>query len=178
MSERRRFDGPLGCLFLLIVFVLSAFFMTRFIDFRHTHTVVGPIPPEFPVLVVASTPGAVKAEVVYASDLPEFLLQHPFHGFLVPMGQEQAIFSQLGSLQGFSVRASGEGRQQLEVSAPWNSDVINIGWYEATATSFTPQKHRKYGDRGALMEFALGSFGITFAVGVAAAVWQRSRRRT
>jgi hypothetical protein len=178
VSDRRRLDGPLGCFLLLVVFVLSAFLMVQITNFRHTHAVAGPIPPEFPVLVLTGAPAAVTAAVVYARELPEYLREHPIHSFLVPPGQEQSIQGQLGSLEGFSVRASGDGRQQIVVSAPWNSDVVNIGWYEATATTFVPQKHRVYGDRGSLLEFALGSFGITFAVGAAAAVWQRSRRRT
>ena len=177
MSARQTLGGKTGCLLLVFVFGLSFAFMSWVMDRWAKVAVTGTPPETFPVLVLTGSPGASKAEVVYARELPAFLREHPTHSFLVPPGEEHAVADQLQALQGFSVRQLGQGRQLLEVVAPWNDDVINVGWYEATSSGFTPKSYKLVALRDQMPMGFFGALAITFVVGGAVALGQKWSRR-
>jgi hypothetical protein len=142
-----------------------------------------PPPEEFPVLVVTPAGEAgYQAQVLYFRNLDKFLKEHPDAGFLVPQGWDGKLNDQLyasdrqrlqGSreadfdvpfLQSFTVERLAAGRQRLEVDAPIDDDEPDQGWYEASAHSFTPLRHRHY--------ITLGlSMGATVIAAPAAAVF-------
>ena len=166
-----------GLGFYAVAFLVGPRYMTKNVGY--------PPPDEFPVLVVtpAANQDGYQAQVVYFRNLEKFLKEHPGTGFLVPQGWDGKLNDQLyaGNRQGqqgggkgpdfdvpyiqsFSVERLGDGRQRLHVDGAIDDDEPDEAWYEASAHSFTPLRHRHY--------ISLGlSMGATFVAVPAAAVF-------
>jgi hypothetical protein len=119
----------------------------------------GSIPDAFPVVVRVGD----KAQIVWGDHLDQYLKDHPDYSLLVPENQTGKFQSQIKSnIRGaqsppnfdkssglpwdavFIVQTIAPGKQAFKVSATWDDDWMNVGWYEATDKEIFPQYHTTY----------------------------------
>lgn len=128
--------------------------------------------------------------LVTGEHLDRFRREHPDHSFLIPEGREHEIGQRLeGSdeqyagglfVDAFDVEPAGPARQRIEVSAPWNTDAINVGVYETTGREIMPLYARTShsmieSGRSAALTIGL-SFLILSVATVGEWIWLRKKR--
>lgn len=166
---------------------------------RFKKAVGWPPPDMFPIVVLTPETDGVEPHIVYYKDLEAFRKTHPKMTFLIPSGSETALNQRLDQKSRyrrddfdsaspdpwsaeFKVRRISPTQQFLEVSATWDDDRENIGWYEAEGQAIHPRQHQFFFGPGVVMGSCLSASAITAAVGVlltaVAVVWTRRRRPT
>ena len=194
---------PLKGLLLIVLLPISfiAVFMSLFFflaEVRFKQPVLDTVPRMFPLLVLVpgEPDGQLRGRIVYHKDIEEFLEEHPEHTFLIPEEQEEAINNQLDQDSryhrrdfdwqspypwhaSFQVEQREPGRQKLKVSATWDDDRVNIGWYEATDQDFTPTQYQFFFGPGLVMRVFMESVVITIVLWLVAWIllWLIRRRR-
>jgi hypothetical protein len=149
----------------ILILVLMAHNSTEF----GKRKVEGNIPEDFPVVVRVDD----AAEIVWGSDLTQYLKEHPDYSFLIPEHQIDRVKSQIKSNTRaerassnsdsksselwdavFTVNTIAPGKQSFVVNATWDDDWMNVGWYEAKDREIFPQYHMSY--RGPRLVFIVG----------------------
>jgi hypothetical protein len=190
-ARRRIVRGPMSCLVGVVALIVSLGVAETIVERRSRQPVSkGALPRGFPLVVFARSSAAAKhtAHFVSAEHLERFLAEHEDHSFLMPEGGGKELFEPLRSpdarftegqfVSSFDAKHLGPGRQLVTVNAPWSSDDVNEGRYEATDKDFAPRDLRRSG-RAEHSVVVLLTVLLTFATVAFAAVaewaWVRTR---
>ncbi len=143
---------------------------------------VGPgVPDDFPFLALTRDEKSLTyhPRVVFGGELASFTAQNHDFTFLVPEREEARLLEELRNATdprserkpfsaSFEVRRLSADRQSLRLEYDLYDDLVNVGWYEATAKSVAPKYQKRHGDIGLLLvpAFLLNAlaWGVGFAV--------------
>jgi hypothetical protein len=167
MAERSDRERVCSCLLLVVLFVMFSMLDMRQVasvsseheEQKRTVSVGKNVPDHFPVLVVSPSPkdGHPIPYVVYHSELPRYLKNHPNYSFMVPASQVEQLKNALRSYEygsgfgGFDMTQHGSA-QYFEVRSPEGEDYVNTGWYEAGKRTFVAKRYLSYFGPGVAME--------------------------
>ncbi len=142
---------------------------------------VGPdMPDAFPVLVLTRDEKSrtYRSHVVFGPELANFMAQNRDFTFLVPEREEARLLEELRNATdprseqkpfsaSLEVRRLSTDRQSLRLEYDLYDDLVNVGWYEATAKSIVPKYQKRHGDIGLLLVPAFLLTGLAWGVGFA-----------
>lgn len=77
----------------------------------------------------------------------------------------------------FKVDYLSDGRQLLKVECTWDSDRVNVGWYEATDKHIFPKKYLYYFGPDVALRTIIFSFILTSITWIFAEVYINKRRK-
>ncbi len=142
---------------------------------------VGPgMPDDFPILVLTRDEKSrtYRGQVVFGRELVNFIAQYDDFTFLVPEREESRLLEELRTATDprserkpfsarFEFRRLSADRQSLRLEYDLYDDLVNVGWYEATAKSVAPKYQKRHGDIGLLLVPAFLLTALVWGVGFA-----------
>ncbi len=184
--------GFLICLSLS--FAPAALLTVAYANWKYKKAVTDEIPGDFPLVIrTGNTP-----QIVWGSDLSTFLASHPDASFHIPSDQLVKMKAMVSAATrsherpynfdrssgvpwdaSFEVVKGKQGRQFFKVSATFDDDYVNVGWYEATDKQIFPKHHLIYFGPGVvlfLLPFMLVMTGTVWVIG--AKLYRRYRKNT
>jgi hypothetical protein len=174
-----------------VVAVGIAIYMEHVSPIAHPQSVRGVTPDSFPILVISTQDDGKswRATIVYQFAIRDFLRDIPQYTFMVPQGFEAKLNEQLTKLRDgdydsfryssgtFEVERMSDGTQAIKVDATGDSDV-NVGWYTANQSSYTPKHYQHYRDRVFTMKGMLYGLIVNPAIWLAVYALRRNLRRS
>lgn len=153
------------------------------------------IPPEFPVVAIQQSELRAVCRVMFHGDLASAGREVAGISFVVDDAEAPRCMEQIaaqreivssgpaGTLPLWSafVRfspVSPDGTQEIELSATWDDDWINRGWYVASAEGVQPLRYQGFGAGGVLVAFSKGvAAGVASSL-IATIVFVRRAKRS
>lgn len=198
-ADRPGRASPLGAVFVALIafavglLVVGGTLAARTIRSREVAS-LGAIPPEFPVVAIQRSGIRAVCWVVFYGDLASAGREEAGLSFVVDdlevstckeqIAAQREIVSNgpAGTLPLWSAfvtfsPVSADGRQDVEVSATWDDDWINRGWYVANAEGVKPLRYQGFGAGGVLVALSKGvASGVALAL-IATVLFVRRTKR-
>src|SRR5437773_2666507 len=131
----------------------------RIADYHYKRKVTGEPSGDFPIVVITSG----QAQIVWKGNLTAFTEEHSDYSFLVQPDKIEKYREQIRAdvradqtpvnydksssipwAANFEMRSLPDGKQAFKVDATFDSDYMNVCWYEATDKEIFPAYHKSY----------------------------------